>query len=71
MNPMYTHNRFYTNPFAKHIQKLELLKRQLTARQSTGNSPIKVTPEEEAKADEACIKIQVVIDTLNEMDKVK
>ncbi len=66
---MYTHNRFYTNPFAKHIEKLDQLRRQLAARHSTGNSPIKVTPEEEEKADAAILQIQTVIDTLRELDK--
>lgn len=68
---MYTFNRFYTNPFAKHIDKLENLKRQLQSRLSTGNSPLKTTPEEGEKADEALIQVQAVIDTLRELDKRK
>lgn len=68
---MYTFNRFYTNPFAKHIDKLENLKRQLQSRLSTGNSPLEVTPEEGAKADEAIAHVQAVIDTLRELDKRK
>ncbi len=68
---MYTFNRFYTNPFAKHIDKLENLKRQLQSRLSTGNSPLETTPEEGAKADEAITHVQAVIDTLRELDKRK
>jgi hypothetical protein len=68
---MYTFNRFYTNPFAKHIDKLENLQRQLELRLSTGNSPLKITPEEGVKADEAIKQVQVVINTLRELDKRK
>ena len=66
---MHTLLRFYTNVFKKHIEKLEKLKAQLVARQTTGNIPMKVTPEEAAKVDESLTHIQAAIDKLKEANK--
>ncbi len=65
---MITFNRFYTNPFVKHIAKLEKLSNQLKSRRSTGETPIEVTPEQGAKADEASKHLDAAVALLKELD---
>lgn len=65
---MITFNRFYTNPFVKHIAKLEKISNQLKSRRTTGETPIEVTDEQGTKADEASKHIDAAIALLKELD---
>jgi hypothetical protein len=66
---MITFNRFYTNPFDKHIAKLEKVKNQLRSRRTTGETPMEVAPEEGAKADTAADHIEAAVAVLRELDR--
>lgn len=70
---MYIANRFYTNPFEKHIDKLEKTSYQLQNNLSTGNSQInsEITADQQAYVDEAVEHLKVAIERLKRLDKRK
>lgn len=68
---MVTFNRFYTNPFSKHIDKLDKTRVQLINHQSTGGTPMEVTAEQQKKVDIAIKNLDQAIAALKELDMRK
>ncbi len=64
-------NRFYTNPFDKHIDKLDKLRNQLKTRMTTGNSPMDITPEQAVQSDAAMKHVEAAIEALRKLDTRK
>lgn len=64
-------NRFYTNPFDKHIDKLDKLRNQLKTRMTTGNSPMDITPAQAAIADTAMKHVEAAIEALRQLNTRK
>lgn len=68
---MVTFNRFYTNPFSKHIDKMDKTRIQLINHQTTGGTPMEVTAEQQKKVDVAVKHLEQAIAVLRELDERK
>lgn len=68
---MVTFNRFYTNPFSKHIDKLDKTRNQLVQHQTTGGTPMEVNADQQKKVDVAIKHLEQAIAVLRELDMRK
>lgn|GEM_PF-1811591 len=68
---MVTFNRFYTNPFSKHIDKIDKTRNQLVQHQTTGGTPMEVTSAQQVKIDVAIKHLEQAVAVLRELDQRK
>lgn len=70
---MYIRNKFFKNPFEKHIAKLQDMANQLTNRKTTGGMDIEeeLGEEDALRVDVAVRFINAAIENLRNLDKTK
>ncbi|HLO90959.1 MAG TPA: hypothetical protein VK172_07310 [Lentimicrobium sp.] len=68
---MVTFNRFYTNPFSKHIDKLDKTRLHLMNHQTTGGTPMEVNADQQKRVDSAIKHLEQAIAALKELDMRK
>ena len=70
---MYIRNKFFTNPFEKHIAKLQDMVNQLNNRKTTGGMDIEeeISEADALRVDVAVRFLNAAIENLRNLDKTK
>jgi hypothetical protein len=70
---MYIRNKFFHNPFEKHIAKLQDMANQITNRKTTGGMDIEeeISDEDAMRLEVAVRFINAAIENLRNLDKTK